>query len=153
MSRRFSWRVLKKEIHQASVLVFDLDDTLYLHNGHNDSYHNKMKEYLEQLSKCRKILCVATHNGNPEILLDKMNIKHLFEYIVFETKSLNSYLHSIRDYTNKKDMISEIIQKTKCRIKDIVFFDDNLYNIIEVESMNVKCVFVPKTGLALNLLM
>jgi HAD superfamily phosphatase (TIGR01681 family) len=152
MAKRFSWRLLKKQIDKAQVLVFDLDDTLYLHNGCYDDYHNDIKDFLEELSKRNKVLCIATHNGAPNKLLERIKIKHLFEYIIFETKDLNPYLNSVLDYTNKKDMIREIMEKTKCGIKDIIFFDDNIYNIVQVESLNVRCVFVPDKGLDLMLL-
>ena len=39
-------------------------------------------------------------------------------------------------------MILEIIKKTGCRKSQVVFFDDSYYNILQVQSINIKSVKV-----------
>ena len=152
MSTRYSLRLLKKSIDKATVLVFDLDDTLYLHKvcEASEDYHREIKQYLRTLKLNNKTLCIASHHSNPTVLLEKINIKNLFEHIIFEKKKLNGYINNISEYTNKKDMILEIMQKTNCRKEDIIFFDDNIFNILQVESMNVRCVLVGDTGIEID---
>lgn len=125
------------------VFVFDLDNTLYLHNVnsvYSDRYHKDVKVFLENLKNKNKILCIATHNKNPNNYLDKIEISHLFDYIIYEKKNVHPYLNSIHEYTGKDEMIQEIIDKTKFKKEEIIFYDDADYNIKKVENFGVKSV-------------
>ena len=67
----------------------------------------------------------------------------LFNGIIKETKDVHHMINSISEYTSKKDMILEILQSNIFSTKDdIIFFDDHIYNIKEVESLNVKSIYV-----------
>lgn len=125
------------------IFVFDLDNTLYLHNVdtiYSDRYHKDVKVFLQNLKNKNKILCIATHNKNPNNYLDKIEISHLFDYIIYEKKNVHPYLNSIHEYTGKDEMIQEIIDKTKCKKEEIIFYDDADYNIKKVENFGVKSV-------------
>jgi len=127
------------------VFVFDLDNTLYLHNVnsfYSDRYHKDVKVFLQNLKTKNKILCIATHNKNPNNYLDKMEISHLFDHIIYEKRNVNPYENSIREYTGKDEMIQEIIDKTKCKKEEIIFYDDADYNINKVENFGVKSIKV-----------
>jgi HAD superfamily phosphatase (TIGR01681 family) len=127
------------------VFVFDLDNTLYLHNVnsfYSDRYHKDVKTFLEKLKTKNKILCIATHNKNPNNYLDKMEISHLFDHIIYEKRNVNPYENSIQEYTGKDEMIQEIIDKTKCKKEEIIFYDDADYNINKVENFGVKSIKV-----------
>jgi HAD superfamily phosphatase (TIGR01681 family) len=141
-------------IHNYKVFVFDLDDTLYLHRvevSYRLEYTQKIKEFLQSLKEKGKILCLATHNKSPYSYLHRMEIYDLFHEIIYEKKNVNSYSNSIYEYTNKKDMILEILDKTKMSNEDVIFFDDVDYNIDEVKSLGIETVIVsPKTGIVLE---
>jgi len=127
------------------VFVFDLDNTLYLHNVdtiYSNRYHKDVKVFLQNLKNKNKILCIATHNKNPNNYLDKIEISHLFDHIIYEKKNVNPYSNSIREYTGKDEMIQEIIDKTKCKKEEIIFYDDADYNINKVENFGVKSIKV-----------
>ena len=127
------------------VYVFDLDDTLYLHNAnalYKNEYHKRVKDFLEELKNQDKILCIATHNRSPNYYLDLMEIKELFDEIIYEKKDVYPWRNSIKDYTSKKEMINSIIEKFDCNIDEIVFFDDNNYNIQEIETLGIRSVKV-----------
>lgn len=67
----------------------------------------------------------------------------LFNDIIKETKDVHPMVNRISEYTSKKDMILEILDKHKDLTKDdVIFFDDHQYNIKEVESINVKSIYV-----------
>lgn len=135
-----------KQLKDYKIFVFDLDNTLYLHNvdqNYAEKYHKKALNFLMYLKDCDKLLYIATHNFNPKFLLDKINISPLFDGIIKETKDVHPSLNSIVEYTSKKDMILEILDKHKNLTKDdVVFFDDHNYNIKQVESINVKSIYV-----------
>ena len=131
-----------KQLKDYKIFVFDLDNTLYLHNNENSSYHKKVKNFLVYLKDNNKKLYVATHNFNPVFLLDKLNITELFDGVIKETKNVNPMLNSIMEYTNKKDMILEILKDTDFTTEDVIFFDDHEYNITQVNSIGVKCIYV-----------
>jgi HAD superfamily phosphatase (TIGR01681 family) len=141
-------------IQNYKVFVFDLDDTLYLHNVdflYREEYTRKIKEFLLSLKNNGKILCLATHNKSPYHYLHKMDIYDIFHEIIYEKRDVHPSLNSIYDYTNKKDMIQEILDKTDSTNEEVIFFDDHIYNINEVKSIGVETVRVsPTTGIILE---
>jgi HAD superfamily phosphatase (TIGR01681 family) len=141
-------------IEDYKVFVFDLDDTLYLHRvdaEYREEYTIKIREFLYSLKESGKIVCLATHNKSPYYYLHKMEIYDLFHEIIYERKDVHPSLNSILEYTNKKDMIQEILEKTNVTNEDVVFFDDHSYNIDEVKSLGIESIYVsPKTGILLE---
>jgi HAD superfamily phosphatase (TIGR01681 family) len=141
-------------IQDYKVFVFDLDDTLYLHRVdllYREEYTRKIKEFLQLLKDSGKILCLATHNKSPYHYLHKMDIYDIFHEIIYETRDVHPSLNSIYDYTNKKDMIQEILDKTNSTNNEVIFFDDHMYNINEVKSIGVETVCVsPRTGIMIE---
>jgi HAD superfamily phosphatase (TIGR01681 family) len=135
-----------KELIDYKLFVFDLDHTLYLHDANEqyaNEYHSKVKDMLNFLKNKDKLLYIATHNRSPEYYLDKINITLLFDDIIKETKCI--YGGKIEDYTNKKDMILEILNKDCNKIyniNDVLFFDDHKYNITQVCNIGVKSISV-----------
>lgn len=136
-----------KQLKDYKIFVFDLDNTLFLHKVdqiYSEKYHRKVGNFLNYLKDSDKLLYIATHNFNPDNYLNRINIQPLlFDGIIKETKNVHPMLNHITEYTSKKDMILEILDKHKDLTKDdVVFFDDHMFNIKEVESINVKCVYV-----------
>lgn len=135
-----------KSLIDYKIFVFDLDNTLYLHKvdtAYSEYYHICVKNLLIYLKNNDKLLYVATHNKSPTSYLNRINITNLFHGIIKETKCLDRNINNIQDYTNKKDMILHILNKNSdCNLDDILFFDDHIYNIKNVESIGVKCIYV-----------
>ena len=136
-----------KQLKDYKIFVFDLDDTLYLRNvdkNYAKVYHKKVKNLLVYLKDNDKILYIATHNFNPNKYLDRINISPLlFDGIIKETKDVNPTLNNIIDYTSKKDMILQILdEQTSLTKDDMIFFDDHYYNIKEVNSIDVKSIYI-----------
>lgn len=136
------------------VYVFDLDDTLYLHKvdlTYSYIYNFNLKKFLEKLKNKKITMCIATHNKYPYMLLDRLNIKHYFSHIISESKDTNITCNLIENYTSKIDMMNDIITKTNCKKSEIIFFDDNTYNINQIESMGIKSILVSHTlGILFN---
>lgn len=139
----------KSKRSNYKVYVFDLDNTLFLHNSeetYTARYHKKVKNYLLNLKRDNKKVCLATHNKDPKYYIEKMGLEYdLFDVIVYELKHVNPLSNSISEYTSKKDMILDIVKKTGCRKSQVIFFDDSYYNIRQVQSINVKSVKVSPT--------
>lgn len=137
--------ITDKLLKDYKIFVFDLDYTLYLHSPdkYSEEYHVKVKNFLLYLKDNNKLLYVATHNKAPEYYLDKMNITTLFNGIIKETKNVSPCRNNIDEYTSKKDMIIEILNDNKnMNLDDVIFFDDHIYNIQQVNSIGVKSIFV-----------
>jgi len=130
------------------IFVFDLDYTLNLHEFHTPDYTEKIIELLNLLKKNNKILCIATHNKYPEDYLKQITIQNFFDEIIYEKKNVSAWMNSIKDYTSKKVMLTEIMNKFNCNQNEIVFFDDSDHNINEVNSLEIKSIKVSnKTGI------
>jgi len=144
----------RKEYQDYKVFVFDLDDTIYLHGlkSEND-FHKNVRRNLEKLKNNNKKLYVATHNKDPFWYLRRLNILDLFEKVIYEQKDVSPWINSITEYTSKADMINEILADLDptCSLDDIVFFDDNDYNIKDVSTIGVRSVLVDKvTGVVFD---
>lgn len=127
------------------VFVFDLDNTLYLHKVNviqQQIYHEQVKVFLQNLKNIGKILCIATHNRYPSVYLDMLKVTYLFDYTILEQKKLHPVINNIDEYTGKDEMIKELICKIGCTEKEIIFFDDAIYNTTKVESIGVKSILV-----------
>ena len=116
-----------KQLKDYKIFVFDLDNTLFLHNvnkNYAERYHKKVKNFLIYLKDNDKKLYIATHNSNPIEYLNMINISPvLFNGIIKETKDVHHMINSISEYTSKKDMILEILQSNIFSTKDdIIFF-------------------------------
>lgn len=135
-----------KNIKDYKIFVFDLDYTLYLHTStkYADCYHLKIRNWLEYLKDNNKHLYIATHHSSPTSIIEELKIEKLINCVLKETKDIDKS-YSISDYTSKKGMIEEILNKTENKnytTDDVVFFDDNPYNIHEVNKINVKSILV-----------
>ena len=139
------------------VYVFDLDDTLYLHNAdsvYKNEYHKRVKVFLEELKNQDKILCIATHNRTPNHYLERLEIKELFDEIIYEHKNVHPWYNCITEYTSKKDMLNNIIEKFDCNTDEIIFFDDNNYNIKEIQTLGIRSIKVSaKDGVNIEVVM
>jgi HAD superfamily phosphatase (TIGR01681 family) len=136
-----------KQLKDYKIFVFDLDNTLFLHNVDQttgEKYHKKVKSFLNYLKDSDKLLYIATHNFYPSNYLNRIDIPPLlFNGIIKETKDVHPSFNNISEYTSKKDMILEILDKHKDLTKDdVIFFDDHTFNIKEVEKLNVKSIYV-----------
>lgn len=132
----------QKKLVDYKVYVFDLDNTLYLHKVNDTTYHKNLKHNLIQLKDKDKILCIASHNVNPEKFMKRLGILDLFDKILYEHQALNPRINDISQYTKKSKMIKELLSETKYTKEDVVFFDDYNYNIKDVSEFGIRCVLV-----------
>lgn len=139
----------KKKINNTKVYVFDLDDTLYMHEMCRPrNYHKKVKQALKKIKENGKKLAIATHRHHPEELLEILDIKSLIDVIITEKRPVHNSTHDIEDYTPKSYMMREIMSILKCKKKHMLFFDDSPYNIKKVRGFKVKSILVnPYTGI------
>lgn len=132
-----------KSLKYYKVYVFDLDNTLYLHKrSDKKTVHKEVKNHLETLKSRGKKLYIATHNKYPWDLLREMGILDTVHGIKYEKKKVNALINSIDEYTNKSEMITEIVNDEDCSINDVVFFDDADYNVENVRKIGVRSVLV-----------
>jgi FMN phosphatase YigB (HAD superfamily) len=135
-------------------------------------YHKKIRDFLYCLKKKDKILGLITYNTDPISVLNKLGINHTIFDIFEHSKSIprdlfdknrdnySNYAHFImrKDFSNnnvvtlieyKRDMILRNIQNYDK--KDIIFFDDNLSNVLELRAAGVESVLVnPEIGIKIQ---
>lgn len=132
-----------RRIRYYKVYVFDLDNTLYLHKRNDkDNIHKEVKRHLETLKSRGKKLYVATHNKYPWDLMREMDILDIVHGVKYEKKNVHPWMNSINEYTNKAEMINEIIKEEECCVDDVVFFDDADYNVMNVRKIGVRSVLI-----------
>ena len=112
-----SHRVFYTMRHQ--VAIFDLDETLW--NG-KELYENTI-EILEFLQTNGAHLYIASFHLEAPLVCDELKITKYFSKILYG-----------RDIT-KSAMIQQILSEHKnIDPKDVIFFDDNIKNIYDVET-------------------
>jgi hypothetical protein len=62
--------------------------------------------------------------------------------VKYEKKNVHPWINSISEYTNKAEMIHEIVKDEGCGIDDVVFFDDADYNVMNVRKIGVRSVLI-----------
>lgn len=153
------------------LFIFDLDNTIYF-NQYDDYYkefHINIHHLIKKLYEQGKIIAIVTYNLDPESCLEFLNIKEYVSYIYKPINSLQEYdltLYDIRSETTYLDKIyyhlykSFFINNLKTKLTHIsndemIFFDDSIYNIKDVEkNCNIECVPVDsKTGLDFDLIL
>jgi HAD superfamily phosphatase (TIGR01681 family) len=133
-------------MNRYKIFVFDLDNTLYLHN-HEDTdyvekYHRDVKKAMIYLKENYKKIYIATHNSSPSYLLKILGIESYLDGVIAEKQDLHPFLNNIHEYTSKLSMIMEILENNPfCAPRDVVFFDDSIYNINQVKNF-VDSVYV-----------
>lgn len=138
-----------KQLLDYKIFVFDLDNTIILHKvdiHYASKYKSKIVKFLVSLKNKGKFIYIASHNREPDEVLYNHNIPlYLFDGIIGENRMLSKHINKIEEYTSKKDMILEVLSKHKNLSKDdLVFFDDIVYNIKQVESINVRSILVDR---------
>jgi HAD superfamily phosphatase (TIGR01681 family) len=147
--KAFTALAKQKQLCEYKVYVFDLDNTLYLRGlPFENPFHKQLRENLKMLKDEKKLLYIATHHKYPNWSINDLEISDLIEKVVFEQKDVSPWCNSISDYTQKSEMIKEILShaneanNNNLTVKDVAFFDDMAYNISEVEEIGVRCVLV-----------
>lgn len=147
--------------HDKELFIFDLDDTLILHNVDLDlrkQYEDKLIPFLNNLKYNGKILTLVTYNTNPTVFLNKYDILHLFDYIyspqllTFEEYAMSSDIHHnstiwisgkiVRVCVCKSVIVKQILEKFNCTNDKTIFFDDHSLNIKKVEQLGIQSILV-----------
>lgn len=130
------------------MVVFDLDETLQ----HNKTEH--MPQHVRDILQAfvEKDVPIALVSLNPSALLylKLHKIIHLFTEV--ECRKYKKDLRNadeIIEYVSitKNRMFERIMQRQKLKPENILFFDDNVPNILEARAMKIKCVRVNPTYL------
>lgn len=121
-------------IDDKKLFVFDLDNTLYLWNVDDRTrmdYEQRLSNFLHFLKWKQKRLAIASFHTDPEMILKRMGIHHLFDVIIGRNRTFR-----------KDDMLCNIMEITNCKPNDTVFFDDMYDNVRTVRFMGIECVLV-----------
>ncbi len=136
------------------LFVFDLDFTLWDAGGlwcdcttppfikHNNDIldakgnkivlYNNVEKLLESIKSSGKKLGIASRTSAPHIaneLLELFNLRRYFDFIEIFPAEKTKHFQNIKD-------------KSGIRFDDMVFFDDEYRNIIDVLQLGVQCELV-----------
>jgi hypothetical protein len=155
---------------KKDLFIFDLDDTLFLHNldeYNRKKYEDRLIPFLYNLKKSGKILTLVTYNTDPQKFLNEKSIGHLFDYIYMPSvMSFEEYQNSNKFYENSTVWITgravkicrckgviaqQILEKYSCSPEVCIFFDDHKPNVDKVKQLGIESVLVdPLVGIQLN---
>jgi FMN phosphatase YigB (HAD superfamily) len=128
--------VSKINVNDYDLFIFDYDATLYILDTDafkQESYKNRLYDFLYNLKQQGKKLSIASHNVSVHQCIK--NATHLNEF--FE----NEFIFG--EYPiNKSFLVSAIIHKSNCKKEKTIFFDDLLTNILHVQEYGVKSVLI-----------
>lgn len=153
------------------VYIFDLDNTLILHNSrepYKSEYHNKVSFGLKRLKSDGKMLCLVTYNTNPASVLK--DLTHLFDHVYTpDMITLDEYRSNserfvdstvwmcsknVRICKNKAIVINDLLKNLDdVSPNQVIFFDDNLNHVCAVQRLGVLSVPVnPVKGIPFEML-
>jgi FMN phosphatase YigB (HAD superfamily) len=153
------------------VYIFDLDNTLILHESHEpykSEYHERISLALKRLKSNGKILCLVTYNSHPAFVLK--DLFHLFDHVyspeimtIAEFRSNSTGFpdstpwmcgNQVRICKNKVVVIGDILRNIGNVSRDqVIFFDDDLNHVCAVQRLGVVSVPVnPARGIPLEML-
>lgn len=150
-----------------AVYIFDLDDTLLLHNvqePYRSHYFSKITSLLKDLKRQGKVLCMVTYHCKPHSVMNE-DI-HLFDHIyspevmtiteyqskgVFPDSTVWMSGKNVRICRSKAVVIREMISKLAFQFDQVVFFDDNPHHVYSVQQLGVHAFLVnPCKGIPLE---
>lgn len=128
--------VSKINVNDYDLFIFDYDATLYILDTDafkQESYKNKIYDFLYNLKQQGKKLGIASHNVSVHQFIK--NSSYLNEF--FDNELI------FGEYPiNKSFLVSAIMHRCKCKKEKTIFFDDRLTNILHVQDYGVKSVLV-----------
>lgn len=150
-----------------AVYIFDLDDTLILHNvsePYKSEYYSKIICLLKDLKNAGKILCMVTYNVDPYSFLKhdinlfdlvySPEVMTLWEYRskgVIPDATVWSCGTNVRVCKSKAVVIREMVSKLSCQYDQVVFFDDHAQHINSVRKLGLHAFQVnPYKGIPIE---
>ena len=124
---------------ECSVVIFDLDKTLYNDNDNDIVLGNDVISILN-LCKLKKMkIALASLNINASFVLEKFDIYHYFDCIQVKNWKLYG--------KDKTDLFHNISKQLNIPFENMLFFDDNNKHIIEARRLNIKTITVDESYL------
>ena len=126
------------------ILIFDLDDTIIMHNNKRIKY-NTIKEnpfltyHLNQCEGEKYIYTNATY-GHANIILNNMNILKQFKKI-YSRDTINTMKPDIKSAI---DIQRDIVNIEKTNENEYIFFDDQLVNLESAKNLGWKTIWINK---------
>lgn len=120
---------LIKAMDVQKLVIFDLDDTLYVEPNR---LGDDVLWCLEYLKNKGHLLAIASHNLEGELLLRRFDILDYFSVVEC----------FVPPGQTKMPLIYKILEATKKNPSDVIFFDDLPVNIAEVSAAGIHSVRV-----------
>jgi FMN phosphatase YigB (HAD superfamily) len=118
----------------SKLVIFDLDDTLYVET---DALGENVMWCLEYLKSKGHQMAIASYNDDGVALLHRFGIYEYFAAIEC----------CIPGRLTKMQLITKILGATGKIASDVIFFDDSLHNVTEATRAGIQSVHVNwKTG-------
>jgi HAD superfamily phosphatase (TIGR01681 family) len=125
------------------LVVFDIDYTI--HNV-KDKYMPKHVLDILQFFRHNNIpIAIASLNQYAQYVLKCYKIYHLFSSVEYRQKINECHTNEqINEYNSlsKTQMFHRLSKKFKINYEEMLFFDDNVLNIIDAKEIGIKAVYV-----------
>lgn len=126
------------------LIIFDFDDTLYLKSTYEfvPYIHDMLCRFRSQ----RIGLGILTYNAKALSILRSANLEHMFEWVVAistKTERKSDVLQRMSVYADKNTQTQQ----------DILFFDNDPFNIYDVQRLGITCFLVhPVNGISRDII-
>ena len=113
--------------HDVKLIIWDLDDTFWngvLAEGRIEFIHERA-ELVKTLAG-RGIISSIASNNDYQVAKDVLELAGIWDYFVFPSIS----------YNPKGKRVSQIIQRASLQPRNVLFIDDNIFNLQEVRFFN-----------------
>ena len=116
-------------MNNQKLVIFDLDDTLYVEP---DRLGDDVLWCLDYLKGKGHLLAIASHNLEGKLLLRRFSILDYFD-------AVECFIPTSK---TKMPLINKILESTEMNLKDVIFFDDLPVNVSEVSAAGIHSVKV-----------
>jgi FMN phosphatase YigB (HAD superfamily) len=120
------------------LFVFDLDDTLW--NG--EKLYPQVVKILNALKRRRIKIAMISYNFMANEICEKLNIEYFFDKIVCKCRQ------QIEWQDGKQTLMKDLIDEFDVKPCEVVFYDDQQFNIDKTREIGVHAFNVGHKGLS-----
>jgi HAD superfamily phosphatase (TIGR01681 family) len=120
------------KIKGLDMIVFDLDYTLLNWSSRYERGHALFPYVVNILAELRKLgykIALVSFNSEANYFLEYHGISNYFDYVEYEKHTFGA---------SKRDMLLDLKYKSGIQPENMLFFDDNKFNIALADTMGIK---------------
>lgn len=141
--------ITKKSLNSTNrmykLIIFDYDQCIddLIFKGQGKAFFSELRKKYE--------IALASYNFRSDTILQRKGLLEFFSVVIASYHPSHCYPPCSIVFPSKKEMVEEILEKLHITADETIFFDDQLQNCQDVESLGVRSIlFNPKDTLDLT---